>query len=127
MLIYPRNYFYFLINRVCIFLLTRILVRTMSRKIPGLCIKSFAGLVKYYYFLRFRTGSRNIFVNKKQKNFFFIFLIMLPKSVHMGWKFIWSLASSITFCVKKYFTWDISHELSNCLKIPLQLNQLWYK
>ena len=91
---------YFLINRVCIFLLIRILVRTMSRKIHGLCIKSFADLVKYHYFLRFRNRSRNIFVVKREKNLFFIFLIMLPKSVHMDWKFLGSLESSITFVLK---------------------------
>ena len=47
-------------------------------------------------------------------NLFFILLIILPKLVHMGWKFKGTLKSSISFIFKgifKYLTHFITHTL----------------
>ena len=68
--------FVFLMMRrhVCIFLLTWILVKTMSRKFRRLC-KSFWRFDKRFY-----NNSKNMFANTSKGNWFFIFL-MLPKHI----------------------------------------------
>ena len=48
------------------------------------------------YFLRLYDGSTNMYMNKSEM-VFLIFLIMLPKYVHIGWNFQGTLKSSNSF------------------------------
>ena len=69
-------------SRGRISLLTRILVKIMSRKsFHKLYAKSFVNSAKDRYFLIFNNDSRNMFVKTSEENYFLIFLIMLPKHV----------------------------------------------
>lgn len=61
---------YLMRGHVHIFLLKQILVKNMSRKFHVLCAKHFGNSAKDRYFLRFHIGSRNMFVNASQENWF---------------------------------------------------------
>ena len=98
---------------ILFFLLTTILVKTMSMKSQGLYTKSFSDSAKDCYFLRFHSDSRNIFVNTSKGKFFFHFSDSVAKNVHMGWKFQGALKSSIP----SFFscTWRITYKSPKCI------------
>ena len=103
-----------------VFVLTRILVKTLSRKFYVLYAKSFGDSANGRYFLRFRDGSKNMFVNTNKGNCLFIFLITLLKHLLMGWKFHWNIKTlkywnieiKRLFHFKAY--WHISCRLIKC-------------
>ena len=70
-----------LIRRSGCFLLTQILVNTMSRNIHGLFWKLPGDLAKDNYFIRSHNDSRKLFANASKGSCFFILLIMVPKHV----------------------------------------------
>ena len=89
-------------SRVGIFLIRRILVKTMSRTLHGLSTKSFIGSLKYRY--EFFNGSRNMFLNLSERNQFIIFLIMLPKLAQGTWlKFSKNIEIKSPFHLKAHF------------------------
>ena len=55
--------------------------------------------------LRHHKSSKGMFVNRSGGNCFIVFLVMLPKHVHIGWKSQKILKSMISFILKriKYF------------------------
>ena len=65
------------------FILTEILIKTMSSKFHGHCANSFADSAKVLHFLRFHNSSRNRFVYTRKVNQLFIFLIALAKHVNL--------------------------------------------
>ena len=90
---------------VRIFVLTCILLKIMLKKFQTLW-KSIRDSVKNRCFLRFHNGSRNMFVNARDVNWFFIFPIMLleqlSKHVHMYCRFQGTLMSNISFILKHH-------------------------
>ena len=91
-------------SRVHVFLLTWILIKTISRKFHGLRTESFADSVKHRYLSKLHSGSRN-----KGGNWWFIFLITL----HKKWSFPLTISSvnvtkSAVFCRFVHIYWKNS-------------------
>ena len=91
-------------NRVCIFLLIRILLKTMPRKFQGLCSKSLGDSSKDRCFLSLHNDSKKMFVNKNKGKWFFNILTMLSDYVYIDLKFYGKLRASISFPLKSVFT-----------------------
>ena len=77
-----------------------------AKEISQTLWKSIRDSVKSRCFLRFHNGSRNMFVNARDVNWFFIFPIMLleqlSKHVHMYCRFQGTLMSNISFILKHH-------------------------
>ena len=75
--------FYSTRARACIFLLNKMVVKIVPSKFHGLCAKSLGDLAKCRYF-QDSIIAAEAFVNTSYENWFFIFLMMLQKYVHMS-------------------------------------------
>ena len=67
--------------------LTQMPPKIMLKKLHRSYAKFFGGTGKDSCFLRFHNGISNMFVNTGEVKRYFIFLVMLPKLAHTGWKF----------------------------------------
>ena len=67
---------------------------------PGAVVQ---GKMSGYRNLRFHNGRRNMFLNTGGINSFLLFLLTLPKHVHMNWKFQGTTKSNISFILTHIF------------------------
>ena len=74
---------------VCVFLLIRVIDKTMLRTFHRLCTESFSKLSNHRYFSRLHNDIKNR-LNTGEGNWFFKFL-MLPKNDRMKFKEHWNL------------------------------------
>lgn len=81
---------FLMMSCACVFLLTQIVVKTISKTIHEFCTKSCD-----YYFLRFHDDSKNMFLSRSNGNYFFSFQITFPRYVHIGRNFQGTLKLSI--------------------------------
>ena len=118
-------------NHVCNFLLTRTLVKTMSRKFSVSARKTLANQQNIVDFCVSIMIAEICSWAQTRAIVFFIFLIKFPKHVLMGWKFQGILKSSISFILKHslvYLTYliEVTQVLLN-LSESLRVNYLRVK
>lgn len=89
-------------RRACIFLLTRLLAQIISRIFPRAYAYKLDNLANVCYLVRFKNGSKSMFRNKRDENYF-VFLIVLSKYDEMSWKRPRTLTSCISFISKHIF------------------------
>ena len=65
----------------------------MQKTFYRLYTEGFARSSKDRYFSRFHNDTKSVFVNPGEENWFFIFLIMLPKNDHTKFKEHWNRVS----------------------------------
>ena len=96
--------------------------------IAGNCPRAVVqGKMSGYRNLRFHNGRRNMFLNTGGINSFLLFLLTLPKHVHMNWKFQGTTKSNISFILKyifiywTYFIQAVGVPLSLCERKNFEL------
>ena len=78
----------------------RILIKTISQRFQSFWVKRFGCTAKDCWF---HNDCINLFKNTGEGNWFSVFLMTLPKHVHMGRNFQRILTSSISLILKHFF------------------------